>query len=121
MKTNNTLRAPLITSSSQTSPLGKPTSKVHPSSRPSARTPFSAVAPPQYIQVGRLQLRLTLDTIMEETMSDDYSCMESCNVVISEDKEASESVFSSKSFYKTCFWEVQDRNVPSFSYNFRCV
>ncbi|KAI3466841.1 hypothetical protein Pfo_023504 [Paulownia fortunei] len=128
MEAKNTL-APITMSSSQRIPPGsasKPSSKIHPSGT-AGRTPFSAVAPPQYLHVSRLQLHLTLDTIDEET-TDDYNCTESSDVVngISEDyklvEETSEFVFEmAKSSYKTCFREMQENNFPSFSYNFRCV
>ncbi|KAL2252114.1 UNVERIFIED_CONTAM: hypothetical protein Sindi_0006100 [Sesamum indicum] len=74
-----TLSTAIIIFSSQTiHPAGattttQPPLKVH----PSARTPFSAIAPPQYLQVSRLRLRVTLDTISEESKTDGYDCIES--------------------------------------------
>ncbi|KAL0407510.1 UNVERIFIED_CONTAM: hypothetical protein Slati_4064900 [Sesamum latifolium] len=139
----NTLSTAIIISSSQTiHPAGattttQPPLKVHPSAATSARTPFSAIAPPQYVQVSRLRLRVTLDTISEESnVTDDYDCTDqspfsdvdsSSEECVSGDmspEETSELVVleMAVSSYRTCFREMRGKAMPAFTpYDFRCV
>lgn len=89
--------------------------------------PFSAVAPPQIIQVSRLQVDTTLDTIIEEPAADDYSSIEESWLPSSEDvellQETSELVLEMAKYnsYMTCFREMQEKAFPSLSFNFRFV
>ncbi|KAK4421063.1 hypothetical protein Salat_2056800 [Sesamum alatum] len=140
---SNRLATAIIVPSCQTiHPAGatttaKPPLKIHPPDT-SARTPFSAIAPPEYLQVSRLRLRVTLDTIREESKTDDYDCIETESTSFSDVIVSSEECFSGEmlaaeetsdlvlemavSSYRTCFRESRGKTMPPFTpYNFRCM
>ncbi|KAH6765210.1 hypothetical protein C2S52_014261 [Perilla frutescens var. hirtella] len=103
-------------SSTQTIP---PKAFLH--SQNSCLAPFSAVAPPQYIQVSRLHLDTTLDTIIEEPTADDYSSIEESVPSDGGGKqlqETSELVLEmAKCCYRVCFLEVKEmKAMPSLTF-----
>ncbi|KAI8000411.1 hypothetical protein LOK49_LG09G02330 [Camellia lanceoleosa] len=73
-----------------------------------ARTPFSAVAPPRFPVLSRLQIRVSLETIHEEETTDEFT----------ETSSPSSALFLSKN--PTCSLQV-GKHWPSYGHDGQCA